>query len=89
MADARLGAQADEAVTDGTPSRRLGAVAADALTTHASTPSRRLGAIANDTLTTAATVPQRRLAAASVEVLVPARLSFVGWGSPINAPSWV
>ena len=88
MADARLGAQSDEALTDGSPSKRLAAVSAEALTTEAAAPSRRLGAVSSEALTVAATIPQRQLAGLSIEVLVPSRLTFVGWGTPINHPVW-
>jgi len=88
MADARLGAQSDEALTDGSPSKGLGAVSAEALTTEAATPSRRLGAVSGEALTVAETIPQRQLSGLSIEVLVPAKLTFVGWGVPINRPIW-
>lgn len=43
--DSRLGAVADEAITDATPDRRLGAVAAEALSGPATAPDRRLGSV--------------------------------------------
>jgi hypothetical protein len=88
MASAQLGSQSDEVLTDATPPRQLAAISADALTNNDTVPSRQLSAIAADTLTTAATIPQRRLGVVTVEVLVPSRLTFAGWGSPINTPLW-
>ena len=88
MADARLGAQSNEVVTNGLPDRRLAAIGADVLTTQETTPSRQLGAVSNDVLSTAAAVPQRQLGAISVEVLVPARFGFVGWGIPVRTSTW-
>lgn len=88
MADARLGAQSNEAITDSSPSRQLAGIAVDALTTQETTPSRQLAAISNDILTSSAAVPERQLGSLTVEVLVPARLTFVGWGSPVRSPIW-
>lgn len=88
MADARLSAQSDEALTDGTPSRRLSAISTEALSTNSTVPQRRLSALSIETVTVAETVPQRRLNAMSIEVLVPAKVVFVGWGSPISTPIW-
>lgn len=87
MADARLAAVTAEAVTDGTPSRQLAAVSAEALT-DATAPSRQLAAVSVETLSDSDGPPERRLSAISVEVLVPARLVFVGWGTPIKTPTW-
>lgn len=88
MADARLSAQSDEALTDGTPSRRLSAISAEALIASSTVPVRNLSAITIESLTVAGTVPQRQLSAITIEVLVPVRLSFVGWGVPIKTPTW-
>lgn len=89
MADARLGAQSSEALTDGVPERRLAAVSAEALSTNGAAPERRLAAVSMESLTNAANdTPERRLAALSVEVLVPVRLTFVGWGIPVKSNTW-
>lgn len=88
MADARLGAQSDEVLGDGSPSRQLAAISAESLTDSTS-PSRQLSALSAETITNAANgSPSRQLAALSVEVLVPARLTFKGWGAPIKSPGW-
>jgi hypothetical protein len=88
MAEARLAAQSDEAITDGAPDRRLSAISAESLTTNSTTPSRNLSAISVESLTVAETIPLRSLSGVSIEVLVPAKLTFVGWGTPINTPTW-
>lgn len=88
MAEARLAAQSDEALTNGAPSRQLAAVSAETLTNAAGTPSRQLAAVSAETLTNSAGPTQRQLAAISVEVLVPSKFAFVGWGSPIKSSSW-
>lgn len=89
MADARLGAQSDEALSDGSPERRLAAISAESITNSGGAPSRQLAAISVESVTNAANgSPSRQLSAISVEVLVPARLAFVGWGTPIRSSSW-
>lgn len=89
MATAELGAQSDEALSDGSPSRQLGGISGEALTDSAAAPSRQLGAISGEALTDSASPPKRELAALSVEVLVPRKMTFAGWGTPIvNSPGW-
>ena len=88
MADARLSAQSDEALTDGAPNRRLSAISAESLTTNSTTPVRNRSAISAASLTGAETITQRSLSGLSIEVLVPAKLTFVGWGTPVNSPTW-
>lgn len=88
MAIAQLGGQSDEALTDGVPSRQLSAVSADVLTAAATIPTRQLSGLSIDALTISETAPRCQLVAISAEVLVPARLTFAGWGSPILTSTW-
>lgn len=88
MASAQLGAQSDEVLSDGTPNKQLAGISAESLTDSASAPSRQLGAVGAEAITDSATPPQRQIGAMSVEVLVPSKLTFVGWGTPINTPQW-
>ena len=87
MADARLGAQSSEVLSDGLPARRLAAMSIEALSANAAAPDRRLAAMSSEVLTTSV-APDRRLGSMSVEVLVPAKLKFVGWGVPVSTPTW-
>lgn len=88
MANSQLGAQSDEALTNASPSKQLAALAVESLTGAATTPSRQLAAISVESLTNSSGPVSRQLAAISVEVLVPARLGFIGWGTPIKSFSW-
>jgi hypothetical protein len=85
---AELGAISAEALSDASPIRRLAAISAESLTDSASIPSRQLGAISAEAITDSATPPKRQLAAVTVEVLVPSKLGYVGWGTPIKSLSW-
>lgn len=88
MATSQLGAQSDEALTNGSPARQLAAIAAEVITNAASSPSRQLAAITTEAVTNSAGPVQCQLAAISVEALVPSRLGHIGWGTPISAPAW-
>ncbi len=87
-ADARLGGQADEVITDASPQRRLAGTATESITDSAGSPQRRLAGTATESITDSAGVPSRRVAGVAVEVIVPSRLTFVGWGTPVNHPVW-
>lgn len=53
------------------------------------TPAQQLAGISAEALTNANGVPSRQLVAITVEVLVPAKFPFVGWGTPTNHRTWL
>ena len=88
MADSRLAGQSDEVLSDGSPNRRLAALNTESLT-DATSPTRQLAALNTESLNNASNgSPVRQFGGISIEVLVPARLGYTGWGPPIKSPAW-
>lgn len=66
---------------------RLGAVSSEALYSVTSA-GRRLAGVSAEVVTNSAGPTYRRLGSVTVEVLVPARLAFIGWGVPVKSRTW-
>ena len=55
---------------------------------NSASPECRLSGVSVELLCNVGEDPQVRLTGVAIEVLAPKDLVFIGWGSPVEIPSW-